>query len=68
MNDEMMAMQIKLAYLEQQSDDLNAVIIAQDRRIKDLEDQIRLLYRYLDSKEDKAIAQFDLLADRPPHY
>lgn len=68
MTDELIELQIKLAYLEKQSDELNAVVIAQDKRIKDLEDQIRLLYKHLQNKADETVAPFDLLADRPPHY
>lgn len=67
MSDELIKLQIKLAYLEQQSDELNSVIIAQDKRIRDLEDQIRLLYQYMQKGHDEPSA-FDLLADKPPHY
>lgn len=65
---EMIDLQIKVAYLEDSVDALNAVITAQDRRLKDMEDQLRLMYRQFSAKDEVGIAPFDLLADRPPHY
>ncbi len=61
-------LQIKVAYLEHTLEALNDVIVQQDRLIKDLQDQLRLLYRQLESRADTTVAPFDLLADRPPHY
>ncbi|MCP3896337.1 SlyX family protein [Moraxella sp.] len=61
-------LQIKIAYLENTVDTLNDVIAQQDRALKDLQDQLKLLYKFLESRDDDGIAPFDLLADRPPHY
>lgn len=61
-------LQIKIAYLENTVDTLNDVIAQQDRALKDLQDQLKLIYKFLESRDDDGIAPFDLLADRPPHY
>ncbi|AKG07877.1 SlyX protein [Moraxella bovoculi] len=61
-------LQIKIAYLENTVDTLNDVIAHQDKALKDLQDQLKLLYKFLESRDDDGIAPFDLLADRPPHY
>ncbi|AKG15288.2 SlyX family protein [Moraxella bovoculi] len=61
-------LQIKIAYLENTVDTLNDVIAQQDKALKDLQDQLKLLYKFLESRDDDGIAPFDLLADRPPHY
>lgn len=61
-------LQIKISYLENTVDTLNDVIAQQDKALKDLQDQLKLLYKFLESRDDDGIAPFDLLADRPPHY
>lgn len=61
-------LQIKIAYLENTVDALNDVIASQDKTLQDLQDQLRLVYKFLESRDDDGIAPFDLLADRPPHY
>lgn len=61
-------LQIKISYLENTVDTLNDVIAHQDKALKDLQDQLKLLYKFLESRDDDGIAPFDLLADRPPHY
>ncbi|MDO4441739.1 MAG: SlyX family protein [Moraxella sp.] len=63
-------LQIKISYLENTVDDLNTVITSQTLQIKDLQDQLKLIYRYLENQHgnDDGIAPFDLLNDRPPHY
>lgn len=62
-------LQIKIAYLENTVETLNEVIATQDRELKDLQDQLKLIYQYLQNNyNDDGIAPFDLLADRPPHY
>lgn len=60
-------LQIKVAYLENTIDTLNDVIATQDRALKDLQDQLKFIYRFLENQHD-APAPFDLLNDRPPHY
>lgn len=61
-------LQIKISHLEHTVETLNAVITEQDKRLKDVQDQLKLLYRYLEGRDDEGVAPFDLLADRPPHY
>lgn len=61
-------LQIKIAYLENTVDALNEVITHQDKTLKDIQDQLKLLYQYLQGRDDEGISPFDLLADRPPHY
>lgn len=61
-------LQIKIAHLDNTADTLNHVITQQDRALKDMQDQLKLLYKLLKSRDDDAIASFDVLADRPPHY
>ncbi|MFA9485370.1 SlyX family protein [Moraxella haemolytica] len=67
---QMIDLQIKLAYLESTVETLNEVIVTQDRKLKDLQDQLKLIYRHLQNQydDDGGIAPFDLLADKPPHY
>ena len=67
MTDDIIDLQIKIAYLENTIDALDKVIAHQDQAIKDLQDQLKLIYKYLQNKDD-GIAPFNLLADRPPHY
>ncbi len=59
-------LQIKVAYLEDTVDTLNDIIAKQDRQLTDLQDQLKLIYRRLQSTAD--ISEFDVLADKPPHY
>ena len=61
-------LQIKIAHLEYTVDALNEVITTQDKALQDLQDQLRLVCKFLQSRHDGDIAAFDLLADRPPHY
>lgn len=61
-------LQIKIVYLENTVDILNDVVAQQGKLLKDLQDQLKLLYKFLESRDDDGTAPFDLLADRPPHY
>ena len=61
-------LQIKVAYLERTIDILNDVVTKQDNLLKDVQDQLKLIYKFLQKEHDDGIAPFDLLADRPPHY
>jgi putative slyX protein len=67
-HDQITDLQIKIAHLDNTTDTLNHVITQQDRALKDMQDQLKLLYKLLKSRDDDAIASFDVLADRPPHY
>ncbi|WP_066803991.1 SlyX family protein [Moraxella oblonga] len=70
MTDELIDLQIKITYLEKTVDELNTVITSQTLQIQDLQDQLKLIYRFLENQHgnDDGIAPFDLLADKPPHY
>lgn len=61
-------LQIKIAHLENTTETLSAIIAHQDRELKDLQDQLKILYRLITHAENEGIAPFDPLADRPPHY
>lgn len=68
-NTDLVALQIQCAHLEQNIDQLNAVVYAQSKQIQELQDQLKLLYRHMQARhQDAYIAPFDLLLDRPPHY
>lgn len=66
MTDDIINLQIKVAHLENALDALDKVIIRQDQTIKDLQDQLKLLYRCLENQQEHS--SFDALTDRPPHY
>ena len=61
-------LQIKSACVEKTVDSVRGYIVQEKRALKDLQDQLKLLYKFLESRDDDGIAPFDLLADRPPHY
>ena len=67
---ELIDLQIKIAYLEDTLESLNHVIAVQDKQLMDLQDQLKLIYAKLDNlnHDQNAIAPFDLLADKPPHF
>lgn len=69
-NAQLTDLQIKIAFLENTVDELNTIITSQSLQIKDLQDQLKLIYRYLEYRhaQDDGIAPFDLLNDKPPHY
>lgn len=67
MQEDFIELQIKISYLEDLVDGLNAVVICQDQQIQDLQDQLKLMYAHL-KNSDEGISAFDLLADKPPHY
>ena len=63
---ELTELQNKVAYLEDTLDTLNDIIAKQDRQLTDLQDQLKILYRRLENGEQGS--EFDVVADRPPHY
>lgn len=65
MNDTITQLQIKIAYLEDSLESLNAVIAHQDRLLMDLQDQLKIVYKRIqNSTED----YFDPMQQKPPHY
>lgn len=67
-HDDIIELQTRLSFLEDTCDRLSEVIARQDRQLMDLQDQLKLVYAQMTTKEDAGVAPFDLLADRPPHY
>ena len=67
---ELIDLQIKIAYLEDTLESLNHVIAVQDKQLMDLQDQLKLIYAKLDNlnHDQNDIAPFYLLADKPPHF
>ncbi len=63
-------LEIRLSYLDDLVDTLNAVIAQQDRQLQDLQHQLRLLYQRLEAAAgaESGIAPFDPASDIPPHY
>lgn len=67
-HDDIIELQTRLSFLEDAFDQLSAVIARQDRQLMDLQDQLKLIYAQMTTKEDAGVAPFDLIADRPPHF
>lgn len=67
MMDAIIDLQIRLSYLEQTIDELNAVVTCQNQELAELQAKLRLIYQQ--ATEDKqTVAAFDVLGDKPPHY
>lgn len=66
--EQIVELQTRVSFLEDHIDQLNQVIARQDRQLMDLQDQLKIIYQQLTTKDDDGIAPFDLLADKPPHY
>lgn len=65
MNDAITQLQIKIAYLEDSIDSLNAVIARQDRLLMDLQDQLKIVYKKIQNGNESG---FDPQNEKPPHY
>lgn len=63
----MTQLEIKLSYLEHTVDKLNEVIAYQDKILMDLDTKLVILYHEIKNKQN-GIENFDVVADRPPHY
>lgn len=68
MDKQLADLQIKVAYLEDTIDQLNEVIIRQDREMTDIKDQLKLMYQQIKQKDGQFVSVFDVYADKPPHY
>lgn len=66
--EQIVELQTRVSFLEDHIDQLNQVIAKQDKQLMDLQDQLKIIYQQLTTKDDDGIAPFDLLADKPPHY
>lgn len=68
MSDKMTALEIQIAYLEDEVLTLTRALINQERALQEMRHSLQLLAQRLDVKGQDDIAPFDLIADRPPHY
>jgi uncharacterized coiled-coil protein SlyX len=59
--------QIKIAFLERANNDLSEAVYRQDREIRSLGEQLRLLTERLQSAQTLDRAR-DPVEERPPHY
>lgn len=66
MMDAIIDLQIRLSYLEQTIDELNAVVTCQNQELAELQAKLRLIYQAI--KDKQTVAAFDVLGDKPPHY
>ena len=68
-NEQMIEIQMSMAHLELTVERLDQVVTQQDKHIRDLQRQLQLVYKQVESQStDEGIAPFDVIADRPPHY
>ena len=66
---QMIELQMNMAHLELTVERLDEVITQQDKHIRNLQRQLQLVYKQVESQNaDEGIAPFDVIADRPPHY
>ena len=69
LKEQMIELQMNMAHLELTVERLDEVITQQDKHIRNLQRQLQLVYKQVESQNaDEGIAPFDVIADRPPHY
>ncbi|TXD97594.1 SlyX family protein [Psychrobacter frigidicola] len=69
LQEQMIELQMNIAHLELTVERLNDVVTQQDKHIRNLQRQLQLVYKQVESQSaDDGIAPFDVIADRPPHY
>ena len=62
-------LQVRIAFLDDLVEQLNDQVAQQTLEIADLKKQMSLLYQRVESSDrSEGIADFDPVADRPPHY
>lgn len=62
-------LQVRIAFLDDLVEQLNDQVAKQTLEIADLKKQMSLLYQRVESSDrSEGIADFDPVADRPPHY
>ncbi|NHC03689.1 SlyX family protein [Acinetobacter sp. 187] len=62
-------LQVRIAFLDELVDQLNAQIAIQGRELIDLKKQMQFLYQRVEASDlSEGIAPFDVLSDKPPHY
>ena len=69
LTEQVIELQMTMAHLELTVDRLDQVVTQQDKRIRDLQRQLQLVYKQVEGQSgEEGIAPFDVMADRPPHY
>ena len=62
-------LQVRIAFLDDLVEQLNAEVTRQNADITDLKKQLQFLYQRIDASDlSQGIAPFDPLSDIPPHY
>ena len=62
-------LQVKVAFLDDLVEQLNAQVALQNQQLSDLKQQMQLLYRRVEAADlEEGIAAFDVINDKPPHY
>ena len=62
-------LQVRIAFLDDLVEQLNQQVTRQNLEIINLQKQMTLLYQRVESSDlSEGIAEFDPVADRPPHY
>ena len=62
-------LEIRVAFLDDLLDSLNATVAQQAQQLMDLQDQFKLLYNRVDSGgKGEGIEAFDAVNEVPPHY
>lgn len=62
-------LQVKVAFLDDLVEQLNAQVALQNQQLSDLKQQMQLLYRRVEAADvQDGIAAFDVINDKPPHF
>lgn len=62
-------LQVRITFLDDLVEQLNAQVARQNAEIADLKKQMQLIYQRIESSDlSEGIAAFDPMTNRPPHY
>ncbi|MFT4020168.1 MAG: SlyX family protein [Acinetobacter sp.] len=62
-------LQVRIAFLDDLVEQLNAQLVVQNQEIADLKKQMQILYQRVEASDlSEGIAPFDPNTNRPPHY
>lgn len=69
-NERLEALELRLTFMDDHLERLNAVLVEQGRQLRDQQDQLRLLYQQWQQVQggDSTIEAFDPQQNVPPHY
>ncbi len=69
LGDRIDTLEIRVAFLDDLLDSLNATVAAQAQQLMDLQDQFKVLYSRMEStSKGEGIEVFDAASEIPPHY